>query len=254
MMRFGAAVCLFRCVLVAAMLFLAACKSELNTNLSEEDANEILATLLSSGVSARKEARKEGIAVLVSTGQFGEAVEILRTHGLPRRRFATVGDVFQSEGIVASPLQEWAKFNFAKAQELSKSLSAIPGVIRADVHLGETRKESPFEEVEPPSASVLIQMDETLISENFVTQVKQLVSLAHPNIEYDRVGVVVTPVKMGRKEVPLTEVAGILVHNRDAGMLMSVLAYAATVTVGLGAALTGFALQRRKIKLMETPT
>lgn len=240
-----------RPALLAALILLAACKSELNTNLAEEDANEILALLLTNGVSAQKEARKAGIAVLVSDGQFGEAVEILQTHGLPRRRFATVGDVFQSEGIVASPLQEWAKLNYAKSQELSKSISAIPGVIRADVHLGEIRKESPFEEVDPPSASVLIQMDERFITENLVPELKQLISLAHPNIEYDRVGVVISPVKINRQEVPMTVVAGFLVHNRDAWLLTSLLAYTLTATIALAAALAGFVYHRQKSKRIE---
>jgi type III secretion protein J len=242
-----------RCILLAALLFVSACKSDLNTNLAEADANEVMALLLASGISAEKEARKEGVAVLVDTSQFGEAVDILQSHGLPRRAFASVGEVFSSEGIVASPLQEWAKFNYAKSQELSASISAIPGVIRADVHLGEIRKESPFEEVEPPSASVIVQMDERFITEHLVPELKQLVSMAHPNIEYDRVGIVITPVKIKPQNVPMTEVAGFLVHNKDATLLMSVLVYTAFATMALVAAVGRFSYQYRKKRMQGIP-
>lgn len=240
-----------RLALLVAFLFLVACKSELNTNLSEQDANEILATLLTNGISAKKETRKESIAVLVNTNQFGEAVEILKSHGLPKRTFSTVGDIFQSEGIVASPLQEWAKFNFAKSQELSRTISEIPGVIRADVHLGETRRESPFAEVEPPSASVLIQMDETMILDNLVPQVKQLVSLAHPNIEYNRVGVVVTPVKVRRTDIPFSKIGWVMVRSQDVRSVYFFIAYSAVVTLLCLAAGIWIALQWRKGKSME---
>lgn len=240
-----------RSVFLAALLFLVACKSDLNTNLPENDANEILAALLMNGISAEKDPRKDGVAIMVSNSQFGDAVEILRSYGLPRRTFSTVGDVFKAEGIVASPLQEWAKFNYAKAQELSETLSGIPGVIRADVHIGEERKESAFDEVEPPSASVLIQMDETMISENLVPEIKQLVSLAHPNIEYDRVGVVVTPVKIDRRDITLSEIGGVMIRSQDTRLVYYFITYSGAVTLLCIVAVIGFALQWRKRKAKE---
>lgn len=241
-----------RILAFTVLLALAGCKVDLNTNLSEADANEIIATLIDNGISASKEMRKEGVSVIISSDSFSDAVAVLRTNGLPRRNFDTVSDVFKSEGIVASPLQEWAKLNYAKEQELSRSISGIPGVIRADVHLGEIRQESPFEDVGPASASVLIQIDESMIPSDLVPEIKQLVSLAHPKIEYDRVGVIVTPVNTSRHEAEITTVAGIRVHSSDVPMIYGIIGYAGAVTVGLLGACAFMAFLKFRPKLVET--
>ncbi len=204
-----------RVAFVTLLLACCGCKTELHTSLNEQDANEMLAKLVINGIDAKKQRDKEGITLLVEERQFGEAVELLAALGLPKRRFSTVGDVFVAEGLVASPLQEWARLNFARSQELSKSISTIPGVVKADVHLGEARKESPFEEAEPPSASVLIQINENLISDDIIPQIKQLVALAHPEITYDRVGVMLTPVRQQEVVMPVQNVAGLLVHENS---------------------------------------
>lgn len=210
----------FRKILfLIAFCFLSACKTALHTGLPEPDANEIISKLVGNGIYASKKVDKGGNTVLVDWQDFGAAVDILQAHGLPRRKFNSVNDVFNSEGLVASPLQEWARLNYAMSQELSNSISRIPGVIRADVHLGQTYKESPFEEVDPPSASVLIQIDKNMLTENLVPEVKQLIALAHPDIEFERVGVVVTPVSLPTKDIPFSEIGGIVVRSEDAQMM-----------------------------------
>jgi len=218
--------------LTLCLFALAGCKTELHTNLSERDANEVLAALLSEGMAADKISGKDGFTVRVSSADFGFAVETLSQKGLPKRRFDNLSDVFDSDGLVASPIQEWAKLNYAKAQELSASISEIPGVVRADVHIGEIRKESPFQETEPPSASVLIQMKKEKMFENLVPQVKRLISLAHPEIQYERVGVMVTPIEDLSENYQVAEVAGFRVHKADVFTFQM-------VAIGLGALLVG---------------
>jgi len=215
-------------VLALAVSGLAACQVEMHSALDEQAANEMLAALLSNGISASKEKGKDGISLLVAEAQFSEAVELLASKGLPRSEFANMGEIFSAEGLVASPTQEWAKLNFAKSQELSQSIASIPGVVRVSVNIAETRKESPFAEVKPPSASVVVQVNEDQMTEDLVPQIKQLVSFSIPDISYERVGVIVAPIRHREVDQSLVSLGGILVH-RDSVLAVRVLSAIAAI-------------------------
>ena len=240
-----------RAVLALCLCVLAACQVELNSNLDEQEANEMMAKLLANGIAVSKVIEKDTITLMVKREQFGEAVDLLKQHGLPRKKFSSTGDLFKGDNLVASPMQEWARFTYAKSQELSQSISSIPGVIKADVHIANQRKESPFDEVKPPSASVLIQMTEDRMTSDLVPQIKQLVSYSIPDIDYDRVGVVITPVaappETGQKMV---NILGMIVH-RDSATIVKVLIGAAVggvvAALGLGGALLHHLRRRRTV-------
>ncbi|MGL6209787.1 MAG: type III secretion system inner membrane ring lipoprotein SctJ [Paracoccaceae bacterium] len=222
---------------VCLLVLLAACKIELNSNLDEQEANEMLAVLLANGIVASKVIEKDKVILTVEESQFGDAVEVMKAHGLPRTKFSNTGDLFTGEGLVASPVQEWARFNFAKSQELSQSIASIPGVVKVDVHVAATRRENPFEDPKPPSASVLVLMQEDRITDNLIPQIKQLISFSIPDISYDRVGVVVAKVPPPRAPQTLVSFGGMIVHqgSAQAVQILSVVAGLATVVaVGLG--------------------
>lgn len=214
---------------IVAVLVLSACKVEMHTGLDERSANEMLAALLSSGVSAEKQPDKDGVSILVAEAQFSEAVELLASRGLPRSKYTNVGEVFNAEGIVASPMQEWAKLNYAKSQELSNSINSIPGVVRVSVNIAETRNDGPFDEKQPPTASLVVQMEKDLITEDIVPQLKQLVAFSIPNIKYENVGVIVAPISVRQVDQKLVSLSGILVH-RDSALAVRVLGGVASVT------------------------
>lgn len=202
-----------------ACLLLVACKLELNTGLGEQQANEMMAKLIMNDISVEKRAEGDGITLLVEEGQFAQAVEILQSHGLPRKSFASVGDIFNSDGLIASPLQEWARLNFAKSQELSKSISSISGVVNADVHIAQSRPDGPFDEPEPPRASVLVQMNVDMISEDIIPKIKELVSYSVPEVTYQNVGVVISPVSQTRETPALVSVGPLMVHPDAKNMI-----------------------------------
>lgn len=220
----------FRCLLTGfALLALSGCKIEMHSNLDEVSANEMLAALLSNGISASKEAQKDGIALYVAEAQFSEAVGLLGSMGLPRDKFANTSEIFNAEGLVASPTQEWAKLNYAKSQELSHSIASIPGVVRVSVNIAEKRKDGPFDEAMPPSASVVAQVNERFMSDDLVPQIKQLVSFSVPAISYERVGVIVSPIKAQEVNQTLVSLAGILVH-RDSVLAVRILGVIAAMS------------------------
>ena len=233
-----------RCAALLGVLLLGACKTELNTNLSQQEANEMMARLIAEGIDVSKTFDKDGVTLLVENAQFGEAVDILAAHGLPRRAFSTTGEVFADSGLVASPMQEWARFNYAKAQELSQSISTIPGVVGADVHIAANRQQTPFDEVSPPSASVLIQVHENRITSDLVPQIKQLISFSIPDIEYDKVSVFVSPVPVAVRQAEMVTLLGTTMDPASAErmkMLVAVFgAGAVLLSVLVGAAVFFF--------------
>lgn len=233
---------------ILAMTVLAGCKVELNSNLREQEANAMMAKLMAEGIQVSKVSDGASVTLMVNSQQFGQAVEILEAHGLPERSFSTMGDVFANEGLVASPLQEWARFNYAKAQELSQSISSIPGVVKADVHIASSRQQTPFEETSPPGASVLIQMQADMITPELVPQIKQLVTFSIPDIEYERVGVIVSPISRAREKVDMVPFLGVVMPQASADQLRTWLMASAggglvlVVLTGLAA----FVLARRR--------
>ena len=112
-------------ILMALMiLLLAGCgeRMELHRNLSEQDANEVLAELASKHIDAQKRLDKNGVAVLVASDDISRAVRALEAVGLPRRSRSSLGEVFRKEGVISSPLEERARYLYALSQELEQTL------------------------------------------------------------------------------------------------------------------------------------
>jgi len=119
-------------------MFLAACsKEELYGQLTERQANEIVAVLRHAGVAVDKSRGGDGSSYTVSvhTRDFANAVSLLHEWGLPDRDFASMGEVFKKEGFVSSPLEERTRLTHALNQELSRTLSMLDGVVEARVHV-----------------------------------------------------------------------------------------------------------------------
>lgn len=173
---------------------LAACKSELYSSLSEREANEIVATLAGASISAAREGNKDGAySVQVEGSEIAEATRLLTARGLPRAKFETLGKVFQSGSMVATPFEERARFMYALDQELSNSISSIAGVSSARVHvmLPET---SPLDaKKERPRASVFIYVNPGADIRGQMGTIKTLVMNSVNNLAYEDVAVALFP-------------------------------------------------------------
>ncbi len=188
-------------VLICA-LSLAACSVELYANLDQRQANDIIATLFRHGIAAQRSVAKNGrYAVNIDQSRFAEAVAILNDNGLPKQDFASLGDVFKNEGIVASPVQERAQMIYALSQELARTVSDIDGVLSSRVHLVLPENDPLRQQLIPSSASVFIRYVSTAPLNDLVPQVKMLIANGVAGLSYDKVSVVLVPVT---------------VHDRDA--------------------------------------
>ncbi len=182
-------------IVLATAILLSGCQTELYTTLPEGEANEMLALLMHGGLSASKLQAKDGTdTILVESREFAAAVDILRARGYPRERFSTINDVFQPSGLMASPVQEQARFLWALGQELSRTVSQIDGVLTARVQVVLPDNDLLKRDPTPSSASVFVRYDESSQVAALVSQIKLLVANSVQGLTYDKVSVVLVAV------------------------------------------------------------
>lgn len=176
---------------LVSLLFLAGCEVDLYTNLAEREANSMVATLQRSGIAASRVLQEDSrMKVTVDRGRFADAVGILDAAGLPKQSFASLGEVFEQDGLVASPVQERARMLFALSEELSRTISEIDGVLSARVHVVLPENDPLRRHAAPSSASVFIRHEASLAIAPLVPQIKTLVANGISGLVYDKVTVV----------------------------------------------------------------
>jgi len=182
-----------RLLLLSAALLLAGCKIDLYSNLSEEDANQMLALLASNQIEGDKRTDKAGGLVLeVEKSDFVKAVEVLRQNGYPRRAYRSVDELFPSGQLVSSPTQEQAKIRFLREQSLERMLSNIEGVISANVVIAD--KPDSSDSHSEPSASVLVKYSPEVNLRALGVQLKNLIHNALPGVSQDHISLIVQAV------------------------------------------------------------
>ncbi|WP_284700755.1 type III secretion system inner membrane ring lipoprotein SctJ [Robbsia betulipollinis] len=184
-----------RMVLLLGMLTLlaslAACgaRVELMGAVPEDEANEIMSTLLNAGVSVDKRIAKAGVTLSVPSDQVSRALDVMRAHGLPRERFTGMGNVFRKEGLVSSALEERARYVFALSQELGETLSQIDGVVSARVHVVLPERGNINEAATPATAAVFIKHKAGMSLDALQPHIRQMVANGIPGLSADHVTV-----------------------------------------------------------------
>lgn len=175
---------LVTCLLLTLALLLAGCgeRIELHRQLSEQEANDVIAELADKQIRAQKALEKDGVVVRVKTRDIARAVRTLEAAGLPKTTRSTLGDIFRKEGVISTPLEERARYIYALSQELEATLSNIDGVIVARVHLVLPERVAPGEPVQPASASVFIKHDPRLDPDNIRPRVRRMVASSIPGM------------------------------------------------------------------------
>ena len=229
---------------VAAVCFvLSGCKAELFTDLSEREANQVVAALMAAGIPASKaDSRGDGVTVMVEETRFAEAVEILNARGLPSDQYDSFGDVFQKDGLVSSPIEERARYIYALSQELSRTIAEIDGVLSARIHVVLPETDMLGRDFKPSSASVFIRHVEDARIAKFHSQIQLLVANSIEGLVYDNVTVVAVPAEtkdVATSDGPILEsVLGIWVHPNSVIRLWAALGGLAGVAA-LALALAG---------------
>jgi type III secretion protein J len=180
---------------VLLSLLLSGCGSvTLFNNLEESEVNEMIAILKQYGISSSKIIRKESCALSLSLENFSTAIDLLGAHGYPLPRYQTLGDVFKKSGLVSSPLEERIRFMNALGESIALTLSKIPGVLKARVHVVIPDNDPYAEKTVPASASVFIAFRQDSTVEDSVREIKNLVSNSVEGLEFEKVTVSLFPV------------------------------------------------------------
>lgn len=175
---------------LSSFLALAGCSTELYSNLSERDANQMIQVLTSEGIEANRTTSADGkFAIEVASSQFSSALSALSAHGLPRKDFGSLGEVFNADKLVSTPFEERARFMHALNEELAASLTEIDGVVSARVHVNMPREEALDPTNSIPRASVFIYQGAGTDLSADVPTIKNLIVNSVPNLRYDAVTV-----------------------------------------------------------------
>jgi type III secretion protein J len=215
--------------LLAVAVLLAGCGSqvELLSDTPETEANEVLSALLEANVRATKIPGKEGMVRLaVEQPQVAKAIAVMRAEGLPRERYAKMGDVFRKEGMISSPLEERARYLWALSQELAATVNQIDGVLKARVHVVLPERSSGGEPAMPSSAAVFVKYKRGYNLDDSIAQMKRLVANSIPGLVPDKVSIVLlaaSPKPGETNAANMTKVWGMSVANSASDSLQTLL-------------------------------
>ena len=179
---------------VAAAMLLVGCDKEatLHSGLPERQANLVMAALIDAGIECHKSAGDEGTwNVSVGESRFADAVNLLEEKGLPRRNFNGVAEVFKKTGMISSPTEERIRFMDALAQDLSRTISGIDGVVDARVHVVLPENDPFARNTLPSSAAVAIRSRWDADVTDLVPSIKGLVKNAIEGLAYEKIMVTV---------------------------------------------------------------
>ncbi|MBV7256953.1 type III secretion inner membrane ring lipoprotein SctJ [Pacificimonas sp. WHA3] len=184
-----------RALIPALLFFLAACSAApLYTDIGEEQANEMLVILDDAGIGASKSADGEGrFALTVDRGDFADAIAALNSQGYPREDYANLGEIFKKEGFVDSEISQRARLMYGLSQELSRTLTALDGVVVARVHLAIPQHDPLADTPKPSSASVLVKHRAGVDMSGHIGEIKALVVNGVEGLSADNVTVAMFP-------------------------------------------------------------
>jgi type III secretion protein J len=175
-------------------LVLAACRVELYSGLNESEANQMLAALAGAGIDAVKvQAGESGWQLQVDERELPAAVEVLQERGLPGPRHASLGEVFQKQGLVATPAEERVRYIYGLSQELSRTVAEIDGVVSARVHVVIPANDPLSDKLKPSSAAVFIKHRPGIDLRLLAPAVKELVAHSVEGLSYEQVSLTLVP-------------------------------------------------------------
>jgi type III secretion protein J len=113
---------------------LVGCTEQIQDDLNERSANEIVAVLALESVVARKVSSGEAWAIEVAASQVSRGLAVLTERGLPRRQTSYDVLIEASGGLVPSADEERRRSTALAEVGLEETLLALEGVYDAHVH------------------------------------------------------------------------------------------------------------------------
>jgi type III secretion protein J len=156
-------------VLIACLLPLCGCLSrDLQSGLSEQDAQEIVVVLKENGLEAypvreaggdRDAAPAWTVRVKGGGRNLLAAWQVMQENGLPRQKVKGLEEVFATKGMIPTASEEKARMLLALSGELTRTIKSVTGVVdaRVQVVLPENSPLLDKSQWSFPTASVLVK-------------------------------------------------------------------------------------------------
>ncbi|MDL2279754.1 type III secretion inner membrane ring lipoprotein SctJ [Desulfovibrio sp. OttesenSCG-928-G11] len=239
---------------LALCLLLSACQVELYRDLTESSANEVLSALLEHGIPAAKvNLGKNGYAVEVAEEDQVRALGVLRDLGLPRTAYESLGTVFRKEGMMSSQTEERARLSYALAQEIAASCARLDGVVSANVHVVLGERDLVSGTVTPASAAVMLRYAPDAPVDLYVAQIQKMVVQSVPDVNPERVSVLLFPVQGNITRPAAPEMVRVLGLWVPSGQKVKVRIFAALIFLAGGAAGAGALYAMRRWRQTRDP-
>lgn len=242
-------------ILTLTLLLTGCVTHELQSELSEQDAQEIVVLLKDNGIdafAARSVGEKKGeekwtVSIRGGDQNLARAWRVLEENGLPRQKDKGLEDVFANPGMIPTATEEKARLLVGISGEISRTLKSIAGIVDARV-LVVLPENSPLldkSEIAPPTASVLIKYRGNDVPLN-ADDVKTLVARAVEGLHPENVGVVYKRIEpaqsQGRMLIPM-------LGNQE--LLLIALLLLGLACIGLLVLIGSNRIQRSKLQKLQ---
>jgi type III secretion protein J len=183
----------------ALVLLLAGCQKEVYSGLTEAEANQMVAVLGDAGIAASKDndardaSDRQAWLVEVADDDMQSALTVLHANGLPKPHYASVGELFQKQGLVSTPAEERMRYLYGVSQDLTHTLQDIEGVVVARVQVVIPENDPLADKIKPSSAAVYIRYKPGVDLRAMAPMVKDLVAHSIEGLQYDNVSLFLQP-------------------------------------------------------------
>jgi type III secretion protein J len=163
------AVIVKRVLICCVAVMLTGClRQELQTGLTEQEAQEIIVLLKEHGIDSDRErdllSGDKGPPLYKVSVKGGDqnlvlAWKILQENGLPRQKAKGLEEVFSQTGLIPTASEEKARMLLALSGEIGRTLKSVPGVVDARVQIVLPENSPILDKADwkPTTASVLLK-------------------------------------------------------------------------------------------------
>lgn len=172
-------------VLLCSLLLLTACKREVLHDLSEPQANTIVARLHTVEIEAQKTRQADGHwSIVVQEDKFQEALQFLTRARLVQAETSTSDEV--EGGLFPRNLRGTLSYQKVLGAEIRETLRSLPGVLDAKVHLYLPKQDSLFERHQSSrgtgSVLLVVSTEAHIVNEEIAQLVGGAAGLQHQDV------------------------------------------------------------------------
>lgn len=185
-------------LILSVAIGMSACKEMLYGDLDAREANQITTLLTAEKISVDRKIDNDGrVGIFVAAADVAVAAALLESHGLPKKTYRSMGEIFSSDGLVDTPFEEHVRYVYALEEKLTEQIVSVSGIRDARVTLslpqGQRSPRRPSA-AEPATASIIVHHDASFDVADALPKLKTVIAGAVAGLDYENVSLVTFPV------------------------------------------------------------